>query len=431
MNTLRLGRASRPVFAPVLSLPRLVSHSAGAAAHAGAGRASRPAAGRIFRFSLFLPFCFVVFLGACSGQSDKGPAERPVPVRLAVAEQRDVPRVLEAVGNVEAFSSVQVKSQVGGQIVDVPVRAGEEVRAGDILFRLDPRPFDAAVAEAEARLARNQALLAKARQDLARYTTLLRQDVISREAFDQVATAEKTIRADIEQDKAAIRTARLNREYSEIRAPVSGKLGDILVRLGNVIKANDERTLVVINSLRPAEVRFTVAERHLPSILRLTQAGPLEVRVLPEGDNGPLIPGEVTAVNNEVDRTTGSIRLHAMFPNKDNRLWPGQFVRVTMVMATLKDAVLVPEKALQEGMSGPFVYIAAPDPSGKQDMYRVTPVGVETEPGPKGWVVITKGVSAGDVVVSEGQLGLGPGSLAMDMGERKRTAEGAKAARPE
>jgi multidrug efflux system membrane fusion protein len=365
-----------------------------------------------------LLLCFSL-LFACSGQDDKGPAERTVPIRLAVAETRDVPRILEAVGNVEAFSSVQVKSQVGGQIVDVPVRAGEEVNAGDALFRLDPRPFDAAVAVAEARLARDEVLLAQARQDLARHTSLLRQDVVSREAFDQVATVEKTIRADIEQARAALQTARLNREYSEIKAPVSGRLGDILVRLGNVIRANDERPLVVINSIRPAEVTFTLAERHLPAVLRLLQEGTLEVGVLPEGDTGSLIMGEVTAVNNEVDRTTGSIRLFAVFPNDDYRLWPGQFVRITLVMAMLNDAVLIPERAVQMGMAGPFVYLAAPDPSGKKDLYRVTLAGVESEPGPRGYVVISKGVSAGDVIVVEGQLGLSPGALAMDMGERR------------
>ena len=364
-------------------------------------------------FVLLLPlFC------SCSGSGGDGPAERPVPVRLAVAEQRDVPRILDAVGNVEAYSSVQVKSQVGGQIIEVPVEAGQEVDEGDLLFRLDPRPFDAAVAEAEARLARNQALLEKARQDLKRYTTLVKQDVISREAFDLVATAEKTIRADIEQDLAAIQTAKLNKEYSVIKAPVAGKLGDILVRLGNVIKANDERTLVVINSLRPAEVRFTVAERHLPSILQLTRSGSLEVAVLPEGDTGPPITGNVTAVNNEVDRNTGSIRLHALFPNEDRRLWPGQFVRVTLVMATLKNAVIVPEKAVQEGISGPYVYIAAPADGKDAGRYRVTPVSVVPEPGPDTLTVISSGLKAGDVVVTEGQLGLAPGSLAMDMGAR-------------
>ena len=372
------------------------------------------------RCRLIAPLLLAVFfLFGCSGSGGEGAADRPVPVRLAVAEKRDVPRILEAVGNVEAFSSVQVKSQVGGQIVEVPVRAGQEVNQGDVLFRLDPRPFDAAVAEAEARLARNQALLEKARQDLKRYTTLVRQDVISREAFDQVATAEKTIRADIEQDLAAIQTAKLDKEYSVIKAPVSGKLGDILVRLGNVIKANDERTLVVINSLRPAEVRFTVAERHLPSILQLTRSGSLEVGVLPEGDSGPLIMGDVTAVNNEVDRNTGSIRLHALFPNEDNRLWPGQFVRVTLVMATLRDAVVVPEKAVQEGINGPYVYLAAPADGKDEGRYRVTPMSVTTEPGPDRTVVISSGLGAGDVVVTEGQLGLSPGALAMDMGARE------------
>jgi multidrug efflux system membrane fusion protein len=376
--------------------------------------AIRPAFSHIF----FLLLCFPL-LFACSDQKEKGIAERTMPVRLAVAEMRDVPRRLEAVGNVEAFSSVQVKSQVGGQIVEVPVRAGEEVNAGDILFRLDPRPFDAAVAEAEARLTRGEALLARARQDLARQTSLRKQDVISQEAFDQALTEEKTIQADIKQAQAALRTARLNREFSEIKAPVSGKLGDILIRLGNVIRANDERPLVVINSLMPAEVTFTLAERHLPAILRLIQAGPLEIGVLPEGDTGPMIMGTVTAVNNEVDRTTGSIRLYAVFPNEDRRLWPGQFVRVTLVMAMLKDAVLVPERAVQIGIAGPFVFLAAPDSQGRQDLYRVTPVSVESEPGPRGFVVISSGVSVGDTIVVEGQLGLSAGALAMDMGERR------------
>ena len=208
-----------------------------------------------------LASCLGIFLlNGCGNSGDLGArSDRLAPIRVTRAVKEDVPRILEAVGNVEAFSSVQVKSQVGGQIVEVPVVAGQEVTAGDVLFRLDPRPFDAAVAEAEARLARDQAMLTKADQDLARYRRRIKQDVVSKEAYDQVIASEKTIQADIQQALAAIQTAKLNREFSVITAPVSGKLGDILVRLGNVIKANDERTLVVINSLRPAEVQFTVA----------------------------------------------------------------------------------------------------------------------------------------------------------------------------
>lgn len=353
-------------------------------------------------------------------------AERPVPIRVAIAQKRDVPRVLQTVGNVEAYAAVQVKSQVGGQIVEVPVSAGQEVRQGDVLFRLDPRPFDAALEEAEARLVRDQALLAKAQQDHARYRALVKQGAVSRESYDQMATTVKTVDADIAQAEAAIRTARLNREYSVIKAPVSGKLGDILIRLGNVIKANDERTLVVINSIRPAEVHFTAAERHLPAILQRMNPGPLEVGVLPEGDSGPIIMGRVSAVNNEVDRTTGSIRMQALFPNEDNRLWPGQFVRVSLVMDSIKDAVIIPDKAMQEGLNGPFVFLASPEKEGevgKGAHYRVTAVGVKTEPGPEGEVVVLSGIAAGDTVVTDGQLGLVPGALAVDMGERKQTAQ--------
>ncbi|MDR2489650.1 MAG: efflux RND transporter periplasmic adaptor subunit [Desulfovibrio sp.] len=378
----------------------------------------------MFPLSLLLCAFFpLVFLAACDNVA-KGPAqEGPViPVRIGVAKTQDMPRILEAVGNVEAFSSVQVKPQVSGQIIDVPVTAGQEVQQGDVLFRLDPRPFDAAVAEAEALLARNRALLDKAKQDVVRYSSLLKQGVISRESFDQLATAEKTVHADIERDKAAVQSAKLNREYSVMRAPVAGKLGDILVRLGNVIKANDERTLVVINSLRPAEVHFSVAERFLPAILKRLKEGVLHVDVLPEGDGGSAIRGALTAVNNEVDRTTGSIRLQALFSNEDNRLWPGQFVRVSLVMETLQNAVVVPEKAVQEGISGRYVYVAVPE--GK-DRYRVSLVNVSTENASGDLVVVTSGLADGDIIITEGQLGLSPGALAMDMGNRP-PADGGK-----
>jgi multidrug efflux system membrane fusion protein len=396
--------------------PRLPQPETGLSAGAVRRRALRRAV-RTCLTALFL--CLTLSAAGCGDSSGNREEERVLPVRLVTVEKRNVPRILEAVGNVEAFSSVQVKSQVGGLIVEVPVRAGQEVEAGRLLFRLDPRPFDAAVAEAGAGLARDRALLEKARQDLARYTTLMKQDVISREAFDLVATAEKTIRADIEKDYAAIRTAELNREYSEIRAPVAGKLGDILVHGGNVIKANDERTLVVINSLRPAEVQFTVPERRLPDILALVEKGPLTVEVLPEGDRGSPVPGRVTAVNNEVDRTTGSIRLHALFPNEDSRLWPGQFVRVTLMLATLEDVPVLPEKALQEGISGPYVYLASPDAGAGKGRYRVTPVSVTSEPGPGDLRVVTSGLELGDIVVSEGQLGLVPGAAVADIGARE------------
>jgi multidrug efflux system membrane fusion protein len=371
---------------------------------------------------LFLSALFpLFFISACDTSAQKAPAERAAPVRLETVKTQNVPRIFDAVGNVEAFSSVQIKSQVSGQIIDVPVSAGKEVQQDEVLFRLDPRPFDAAVAEAEAHLSRNLALLDKAKHDLARYTSLLKQDVISREAFEQIATAEKTVRADIAQYQAALQTAKLNREYSVIRAPVAGKLGDILVRLGNVIKANDERTLVVINSLRPAEVHFSVAERFLPAILDRLKEGPLQVEVLPEGDKGPLISGAVTALNNEVDRTTGSIRLQALFPNEDNRLWPGQFVRVSLFMAMLPNAVVVPEKALQEGISGQYVYVAVPDGN---ERYRVSTANVSAEKGPGDLVIILSGLRAGDIVVTEGQLGLSPGSLAVDMGARPSANDG-------
>jgi multidrug efflux system membrane fusion protein len=359
---------------------------------------------------LFLILCSLP-LAACGRDEVQTQDKRAVPVRLAVAEIRDIPRVVDAVGNVEAVTSVAVKAQVSGQIVETPVSAGQEVEAGDILFRLDPRPFEAALAETRARLARDKALLEKARNDLARYTTLLRQDVISREVYEQMLTAEQIARASIEEDEAAIQVAELQLEYSVIRAPAAGKLGNILVRQGNVIQSNDDRTLVVINSIQPAEVRFSVAERHLPRILERMKAASLSVTVLPEGDPGEPIPGLVSAVNNEVDRTTGSIRLHALFANEDTRLWPGQFVRVNLMMDTMENAVLVPDRAVQEGLSGQYVYRALPE----GDLYRVEAAPVVSEKGPAGFAAVISGLEPGEKIVTEGHLALAPGTLAREI----------------
>lgn len=356
---------------------------------------------------LCLLLCLFSF-AACGRDDVQTQDRRGVPVRLAVAETRDIPRMVEAVGNVEAVTSVAVKAQISGQIVETPASVGQEVEAGDVLFRLDPRPFEAALAETRARLARDKALLEKARNDLARYTVLLRQDVISREVYEQMLTAEQIARASIEEDEAAIKVAELQLEYSVIRAPAAGKLGNILVRQGNVIQSNDDRTLVVINSIQPAEVRFSVAERHLPRILERMKTASLTVTVLPEGDTGEPIAGAVSAVNNEVDRTTGSIRLHALFPNKDIRLWPGQFVRVNLMMDTVENAVIIPERAIQEGLSGQYVYRAVTD----GDLYRVEAAPVVAEKGPAGFVAVISGLEPGEKIVTEGHLALAPGVLA-------------------
>lgn len=362
--------------------------------------------------SLFFCLAILCLATACGDSGKDGGGKRAAPVRLAVTETRDIPRVVEAVGNVEPHISVAVKPQVGGQIIEVPVLPGQNVAVGQVLFRLDPRPFEAAVAEAKARLARDVALLDKARKDLARYTTLLKQDVISREAYDQMATAEKTASANIEGDEAALQAAELNLDYSVIRAPAGGKLGDILVRVGNVIKANDDRTLVVINSIKPAEVQFTVAERNLPVILNRMREGGLSVSVLPEGDTGSPVQGRVKAVDNAVDRTTGSIRMYALCDNDDERLWPGQFVRVSLILDTIKDAVLIPDRAVLEGMNGQYVYLAHKNEDG---LYTVDPRDVKTDKGPEGFAVVLSGLSPGDVVVTHGQLGLAPRSLARDL----------------
>ena len=372
-------------------------------------RSSR--SGRRFSCLLFVLFLVVPALAGCSSDDSStgasAKARRSVPVRVALAERMDVPVRLTAVGAAQAFATVAVKSRVGGMITQQFVSDGAAVRAGDMLFRIDPRPFAAAVAEAEAGIEHDQVLLRKAEDDLARYLGLRDKQVISQEQYDQTKAEADALRASIRLGRAQLEQARLDLEYSAIKAPISGRVGEVLVHKGNVIKANDDRDLLVINQVSPIHVAFSVPEAHLPEIARRMALGDLAVEAAPPDGQGATHgqgeTGRLVAVDNTVDRATGTIRLKAEFANDHGLLWPGQYVRVAMTLSTISGAVVAPTPAVQVGASGSYVYVV-----GQDDTAELRPVATGLEQD--GLTVIAEGLEPGERVVTQGQLLLTPGA---------------------
>lgn len=346
----------------------------------------------------------VLVVASCGGGDGKSRgAPAPVPVVAVPAKSESLPLVVRAVGNVEPMATVAVKPRVGGAIVEQLVRDGAEVAKGDLLFRLDPRPFELAIREAQAKLDRDKALLVKAEEDLRRYATLKAKDVVAQEQYDQTYSQAKTLEGTIRLDEASLALARLDLEYAVIRAPIAGRVGSVLLTTGNVVKANDDRVMCVINQISPIFIAFSVPERYLTAIRERRARGEPTVTAAPPGETSrPPVTAKLAFVDNAVDAKTGAIRLKAVSENADHRLWPGQFVRVGLDLADLKDVVVVPTRAVLDGLRGPYVYVIKPD--GAADARQITPgpiVGENT--------VVEKGVAAGEMVVVDGQVRLAPG----------------------
>ena len=371
---------------------------------------------RAFR-CLFLGVLALPLLVACGSDDAKKPSgKRAVPVTLTQAKQGTIARTLEAVGNVQPDATVAVKPQVGGQILEALVKSGQDVKKGQILFRLDPRPFEATVNEARAKVLRDQVLLKKAEEDKERFFRLVKQDAISREQYDQAVTNADSQRAVMVQDEAALASARLQLEYATIRAPMSGRVGEVLVDAGNVVKANDDRALLVINTLSPAKISFAVPERNLAAVREEMKRSAIVVEASPEGDTRPASKGTLVSFDNAVDKTTGTIKMEAQFPNTDLRLWPGQFTRIRVNLSEVQNAVLIPSLAVLEGVAGPYVYVVKSDKTVEVRLVAVARM-------PEGMVMVEKGLAPGETVVLDGQLNLAPGVLITP-----RTPEGAAAA---
>jgi membrane fusion protein, multidrug efflux system len=329
----------------------------------------------------------------------KGPP--PVTVTVAPAAQQTVPIRVLAIGNVEPFLTVAVKARVDGQIVAVNFREGEEVRKGDVLFRIDPRPYEAALRQAQANALRDRAARDQARSQERRYQDLLEKNFVSKEAYAQIRTNAETAEATAKASEAALENARLNVEYCTIRSPLDGYVGKVLLQAGNLVRANDVNPLVVINQVRPVYVSFAVPEQKLPEIRKYQAAAPLRVEViLPDRATAP-VGGQLVFIDNAVDPSTGTIRLRAQFENADAALWPGQFVNVSLRLYEQADAIVIPSQAIQSGPQGQYVYVVGDDL-----IAEVRPIAVQEIDGER--AIVARGLTKDERVVTRGQLRLGP-----------------------
>jgi multidrug efflux system membrane fusion protein len=332
----------------------------------------------------------------------KPPAKRPVPVTVATAQRGAVPYLVIANGAVEPINTVSVQSQVTGVLTQVFFKEGDDVAAGQKLFQIDSRQYEADLRQAQAVLARDEAQAANAKRDAERYAALVSKDYVTKAQADQAAAAAAAQQAVVEADRAAVESARLNVEYCTITAPISGRTGSLLVRAGNLLRGGTSSPLVVINQIRPIRVRFAVPQAQLPDVQRYVKKGTIRVRVTPNGGGAP-IEGGLSFLENAVDSTTGTVALKAEFPNTDAALWPGEFVMVEMQLFLEPNAVTVPADAVLVGQNGSYVFVIGPDSTA-----RVQPV--ESERTVKDVAVISKGIDAGMLVVTDGQSRLEPGS---------------------
>jgi multidrug efflux system membrane fusion protein len=314
-----------------------------------------------------------------------------------------MPVTLAAIGSVEPSSTVAVRAQVTGTLTAVNFVEGQDVLKGEVLFEIDPRPFDIALEQARAALARDKAQLDNAQTQVTRYQDLYSRGLVPHEQFDQVSTTAATLAAAVQVDQAQVRSAELQREYAVIRAPIDGRTGALLVHPGNLVRATDTSPLVVINQIAPAYVSFTVPQDRLDEVVRARRAGSLRATAVVPGDGSTTQSGQVSFVDNGVDPATGTIRLKATFLNADRRLWPGRFVTVTLTLQVEPSAVVAPAQAVQTGQQGTYVFVVRPD-----DTVESRTVDVARTVGAD--AVIARGVAPGERVVTDGQLRLVPGA---------------------
>ena len=345
--------------------------------------------------------CGGLAIASCARRAAAPPPEA-VPVTAAPVERRSIPVEVTAIGHVEAHSTVGVKSQVSGTLMSVGFREGQDVRQGDLLFRIDPRPFEATLAQARANLARDRAQARNAESEIGRYEALVQKDYVTREQYDQVKANAEALASTVQASEAAVENARLQLSWCTITAPISGRTGSLLLHAGNVVKANDDKPMVVINEIQPVYVTFASPESFLSDLQARPHRAPLPVKAAPPGDPSHPRAGELSFVDNAVDPTTGTITAKATFPNVDGSLWPGQYVNVTVVLKTEPDAVVVPSPAVQTGQSGSYVYVIKADSTVES-----RPVSVERTQGTLS--IVSKGVVPGEQVVTDGQLRLTPG----------------------
>ncbi len=404
-----------------------------------------------------LTLAISLFLFGCSrgaeATSTKGGGKKgdmAVPVTLATVVQKDVPVEISVIGNVEALSTITAKAQIGGELIKVHFKEGDFVRKGDLLFNIDPRPLQAQLSQAEANIAKARAMLGQAEANLVRDTAqahylesqaqrvanLVKQGIMSKDqgessqaAADATAGTLAADRATIESAKAeinatsaAVENIRVQLSYTDIRSPINGRTGNLMIKLGNLVTPNS-MDLVTINQVEPIYVTFAVPESQLAPVKKYMALGRLPVIAAPQDSTVAKETGVLTFIDNAVDATTGTIKMKGTFPNADHALWPGQFVRVVLRLTTERDALVVPNQAVQSGQDGPFVFLVKADKTVES-----RPVVTGARIGEE--LVIAKGLAAGDTVVTEGQLRLSPGARIMARGGRGGQGKGEGKGKP-
>ena len=356
----------------------------------------------------------LIALGGCStqpapgaspaaGRGGRAGGQGPVPVTTATVVTKSMPVEIGVIGSAEPFSTVSIRSQTTGQLTAVNFTEGQEVTKGQLLFSLDRRPLEAAVEQAQANLTRDEAQATNAAAMAKRYQDLADRGIAAREQADTSRAALAALNATVAADKAALENAKVQLEYATINAPLTGQTGALMVHEGNLVRANDSTPLVVINQIMPIQVAFSIPEARLAELKRFMARGALRVLASPPNDERPAAVGRITFIDNAVDQATGTIKVKGTFPNADRRLWPGQYVNVTVELTTDRDATVVSSSAVQAGQQGPFVFVVKPDSTVEMRNVVVTRnAAAET--------IIASGLEPGETVVTDGQLRLVPGS---------------------
>lgn len=343
---------------------------------------------------------------ASGGRARKGEFDGPVPVAVGDVSRRDVPIYLDGLGTVTAFNTVTVRPQVSGQLVSVAFQEGQEVNKGDLLAQIDPRSFDAQLQQAQAQKAQNEALLNTAKRDLQRFRELVGDGYVSKQQLDTQAQTVAQLEATVKANEAAVQNARISQGFARVTAPISGITGLRLVDVGNLVDAGTTGGLVVVTQIRPISVVFTLPEQSLSDIRAAGGQG-LEVLAYDRDNARKLAKGELTVIDNQIDQTTGTIRMKATFANDDKALWPGQFVNMRLLVRTEANGLVIPANAVQRGPDGDFVYVVGKNDKGdaiaeKRD--------IRVARSESGTALIASGLNDGDRIVTEGQYRLQPGS---------------------
>ncbi len=348
-------------------------------------------------------FSAAALTAGCAKQV-RTPVKESVPVTVGTAARQDVPVEVRAIGHVEPYSTVSLKARVGGEVTKVGFKDGQDVKKGELLFQIDPRPYEAMLAQARAQLERDRAVAKNAEEDSRRYADLVQKDYVTREQYGATRSNAAAAMATVKADEAAVQNARLQLSYCAVTAPISARAGSVLVYPGNQVKGNDDKPLVVLNQIQPVYVSFAVPESSLAAIRQHARPGQnLSVAASASGNPGNTQTGELTFLDNTVDPTTGTILLKATFPNQNEVLWPGEYVDVVLRLATEPGAIVVPSQAVQTGQAGQYVYVVKSDLTVES-----RPVKVSRTHGPL--AIVTNGLQPGERVVTDGQLRLAPGS---------------------